>query len=94
MTFRSSIVEKTCTFPNETIHIMYECVVHLHGYWNKMASFMKPSILANINNGVKFHSCTYWLINDIQSHCLLRWVNNHHINNKDPILLSHVDIDL
>jgi hypothetical protein len=37
---------KTGTFPNEMIHIMPRCVVHLHGHYNKMVPFMKPFILA------------------------------------------------
>jgi hypothetical protein len=36
MTFRSSIVEKTGTFLDETIHITFKCIVHLHGHQNKM----------------------------------------------------------
>jgi hypothetical protein len=30
MTSQSSIVKKTGTFPNETIHITLKCAVHLH----------------------------------------------------------------
>jgi len=55
MTFRSSIVEKMNTFPNKIIHIMPRCVVHLHGHWNKIVPLMKPSVLVDLNNGVKFH---------------------------------------
>jgi len=50
MTSQSSIVEKTSTFPNETIHIPPRCVVHLHGHWNKTV----PFILVDFNNGIKF----------------------------------------
>jgi hypothetical protein len=32
--------------------------VHLHGHWNKVVPFMKPSIFADLSNNVKFHSCT------------------------------------
>jgi hypothetical protein len=87
-----SIVKNTSTFPNKMFHITFECVVHLHGHWSKVEPLIKSSILANFNNGVKFHSYTYWLINDIQSHRLLHWVSNHHINNKDLVLLGHVKI--
>ncbi len=50
MTFRSSIMEKMGTFPNEIIHIMLKCAMHLCGHRNKVVSFMK---LVNISNGVK-----------------------------------------
>jgi hypothetical protein len=53
---------------------------------------MKPSILTNLNNGVKFYNYTCWLINDIRSHHFLFWVNNHHIENKDLVLTNHVKI--
>ncbi len=53
MTFQLSIVEKMGTFPNEMIHIMLECAMHLHGHRNKVMPFMKPSILMNLSNGVK-----------------------------------------
>jgi len=54
---------------------------------------MMPSILANFSNGTKFRNCTYWLNNDIQSHCFPCWVSNHHIDNENLVLLGHVDID-
>jgi hypothetical protein len=92
MISQSSIVEKTGTLLNETIHIMPECAMHLHYHWNKVVPLMKLSIYTDPNNGVKFHSYTYWLTNDTRSHRLLRWVNNHHIYNKDLILLGHVKI--
>ncbi len=82
MTSWSSIVEKTCTLLDEMIHIMPEGVVHLQGHWNKMVPLMKPSILADINNGVKFHNYTYWLTNDTWSPYFLCQVSNHHIGNK------------
>jgi hypothetical protein len=44
---------------DETIHIMLECVVHLHGHRNKVVPFTKASILADLSNGVKFYNCTY-----------------------------------
>jgi hypothetical protein len=31
---------------------------------------MKPFIFVNFSNGTKFHSCTYWLIDDTWNHCL------------------------
>jgi hypothetical protein len=69
------------------------CDVQLHGHWNKMVPFMKPSILADLTNGFKFRSCTWWSSNDAQTHCLPHWVNNHHIKNENLILSSHVEID-
>jgi hypothetical protein len=51
-----------------------------------------PFILANLSNGVKFGSCTYWSTNDIWSHHFPRRVNNHHIGNEDLILSSLVQI--
>ncbi len=65
MTSQSSIVEKMGTLPDETIHIMLEGVVHLQGHGNKMVPLMKPFILEDLNNGIKFCNCTYWLNNDI-----------------------------
>jgi hypothetical protein len=56
--FIQPIMEKTNTLPNEMIHIMPEYAVHLHGHWNKMVHFMKPSILVNFSNGIKFYNCT------------------------------------
>ncbi len=56
MTSRLSIVEKMSTFLDETIHITFECVVHLHGHQNKMLSLMKPFIFVNLSNGAKLHS--------------------------------------
>ncbi len=58
------------TFPNETIHIMFGCIVHFHGHGNEMMPLMKPFILVDFNNGVKFHNYTYWSTNDIHSHHL------------------------
>ncbi len=92
MTFRLSTVEKTSTFPDKTIHIKLECAMHLHGHQNKVVPFMKPSILADFSNGVKFCNCICWSTNDIQNHRLLRQVNNHHIDNEDLVLSSHVEI--
>jgi hypothetical protein len=57
-----SIVEKMGTLLDETIHIMLECVVHLHDHRNKMVPLMKLSILTDISNDIKFCSCTCWLI--------------------------------
>jgi hypothetical protein len=56
MTSWLSIMEKTSTFLNETIHITPRCTVHLHGHWNKLVSLMKPSIFANLNDDIKFHN--------------------------------------
>ncbi len=70
MTPQSSIMEKMNTFPNETIHIMPGCTVHLHGHQNNMVPFLKPFIFANLSNGAKFRNCTCWSTNDIQNHRL------------------------
>jgi hypothetical protein len=40
-------------------------------------------ILTKLNNGVKFHNYTCWLIND---------VHNYHIDNKDLVLTNRVKI--
>jgi hypothetical protein len=93
MIFQLFIMEKMGTFPNETIHIMPRCVVHLHGHQNKMVPLMKPYIFVDLNNGVKFHSCTYWSTNDTRSHHLPHQVNNHHINNENMVLSNHVKIN-
>jgi hypothetical protein len=58
--FWSSIVKKTSTIPNEMIHIMLGCALHLHDHWNKVMPLLKPSIFANLNNGAKFRSYTCW----------------------------------
>ncbi len=94
MTSRSSIVEKTGTIPDEMIHITFKCTMQLHGHQNKVVPLMKSSILADLSYDVKFCSCTCWSTNDIGSHCLLRWVSNHHISNEDLVLSDHVEIDL
>jgi hypothetical protein len=94
MTSQSSIIEKTSTFVDETIHIMFECVVHLHGHWNKVVPFMKPFIFTDLSNDIKFRNYTYWSTNDTQSHRLPHWVSNHHIGNKNLVLLGHVEIGL
>ncbi len=93
MTSQLSIVEKTGTFLDETIDITLKCAMHLYGHWNKVMPLMKPFILANINNGAKFHTYTCSLTNDIQNHHPLHQVNNHHINNKNLVLSSHVKIN-
>jgi hypothetical protein len=92
MTSQSSIVEKTSTLPNETIHITPSCVFHSHGHWNKVVPLMKPSILVDFNNDAMFRSCTCWLTNDIQRHHFPHWVSNYYIGNKDLVLSNHVDI--
>lgn len=43
MTFQLSIMEKMGTLPNETIHIILECAMHLHDHQNKVMPLMKPS---------------------------------------------------
>jgi hypothetical protein len=42
------------TFPNEMIHVMLGCVMHLHGHCNKLVPLVKPSILANFSNALNF----------------------------------------
>jgi hypothetical protein len=54
MTSQSPIMKKTNTLPDEMIHIMFECTMHLHGHRTKMLPFMKPSIFLDISNSVKF----------------------------------------
>jgi hypothetical protein len=54
-----SIVKKTSTFLDEMIHIMPRCAMYLHGHQNKMAPFLKPFILEDLNDGAKFHNYTY-----------------------------------
>jgi len=58
MIFWSSMVEKMGTLLDETIHIMPGCVVHFHGHRNKIVPLMKPSILVDFSNGVKFDNYT------------------------------------
>jgi hypothetical protein len=93
MTSWSSIVDKMGMLPDKTIHIMPECIVHLHGHRNKVMPFMKPFIFANFSNGAKFRNCTCWSTNDIRSHYFPRWISNHHIGNEDLVLLGHVKIN-
>jgi len=52
---------------------------------------MKPFILADLNNGTKFHNCNCWSTNDTRSH-LSHWVSNHHIGNEDLVLSGHVKV--
>jgi hypothetical protein len=47
---------------------------------------MKPSIITDLSNDIKFRNYTSWSINDIRSHYLPCKVNNHHIDNKDLAL--------
>ncbi len=70
MTSQSTIVEKMNTLLDETINITPECVMHLHDHRNKVVPFMKPSILINLNNGVKFYNYIYWSTNDTRSYRL------------------------
>jgi len=92
MTFWSFSMEKMNKFPNEMIHITLRYAMHLHGHWNKMVPLLKPSIIADLRNGVKFHSCTYWWNNDTQNHYLSHRINNHHISNEDLFFSNHVEI--
>ncbi len=80
-------MKKISTFPNETIHIMSGVLC------TSMALRIKSYILTDLSNETKFHNCTYWSTNDIPSHHLPCQVNNHHINNKNLILTSHVKIN-
>ncbi len=59
MTSQLSIVEKTSTFLDETIHIMFGCAVHLHGHRNKMVPLLKLFIFADLSNDIKFRNYTY-----------------------------------
>jgi hypothetical protein len=86
-------MEEMGILPDEMIHITPGCVMHLHGHRNKVVPLMKPSILVDISNGIKFCNCTYWSTNDTQSHRFWHRINNHHINNEDLVLLGHVEID-
>jgi hypothetical protein len=72
----------------------FMCAMHLRGHWNKMVPFMKRFILVDLSNGLKFHSYTCWLTNDTHNHRLLCWVHNYHIDNKNLILTSHVEIHI
>jgi hypothetical protein len=86
-------MEKTSTFLDKMIHIMFGCVMHLHGHWNKVVPLMKPSIFGDISNGTKFCNYTCWSINDTQDHRLPHWVSNHHIGNENLVFSGHVKID-
>ncbi len=94
MTFQLFIVEKMGTLFDETIHITLGCAMHLHCHQNKVVPFMKPTILVDFSNGIKFHSYTCWLTDDIQNHYLLHWINNYHIGNKNLVFSGHVKISL
>jgi hypothetical protein len=37
---------------------MPECTMHLHGHQNKMVPVMKPFILVDLNDGIKFRNYT------------------------------------
>jgi hypothetical protein len=58
MIFQSSTLKKTSTLLNEMIHIMPRCAMHLHDHENKVMPFLKPFILADLNNDAKFHIYT------------------------------------
>ncbi len=92
MTSWSSIVKKMGTFPDEMIHIMPKCAMHLHGHQNKMVFFIMFSIFADLSNGIKFRNYTYYSINDIQNHHFSHWINNHQIGHKEVVLSSYVKI--
>ncbi len=58
MTSQSFTMEEMGIILDEMIHIMPKCTVHLQGQQNKMVPFMKPYILTDLNNGVKFRNYT------------------------------------
>jgi hypothetical protein len=86
MTSQSSIVEKIGTLPNETIHIMPRCTMHLHGHRNKVVPFMKPFIFVDLSKGAKICNYTCWLINNTLIHHFLCQITNHHISDEDLVL--------
>jgi hypothetical protein len=47
---------------------MFVCVMHLSDHRNKMVPFMKPFILANLNNDAKFHNYTCSSTDDTRNH--------------------------
>jgi hypothetical protein len=47
-------MENMNTLPNETIHITPRLALHLHDHRNKKMLVMKPFILMDLNNGIKF----------------------------------------
>ncbi len=51
-------MEKMSTLPYETIHIMPECVMPLHGHRNKVVPLMKPFILVDLSNVAQFRNYT------------------------------------
>ncbi len=59
MASRLSIMEKMNTLLDEMIHITHTCAMHVHGRRNKVVPLMKPFILVDFTNVVKFCSCTY-----------------------------------
>jgi hypothetical protein len=74
----------------EVVHKVW--VVHFQGHQNKMVLFMKPFILVNLSNGVKFNNYTCWSTKNIHNHGFSCQVNKHHIGNKYLVFTSHVDI--
>ncbi len=52
MTSQLLIMEKMSTLPNEMVHITPGCPMHLHGHWNKVMPFMKPSIIVDLNDAL------------------------------------------
>jgi len=94
MTSQLSIMEKTITLLDKTIHIMFECVMNLHDHQNKVVLFMKPFIFVNPSNGTNLCNCTYSSTNNIHNHHFSCQVNNHHIDKKDLVYTSHVNIGL
>jgi hypothetical protein len=93
MTSWLSILEKANTLLDETIHIMHEFTMHLHGHQNKMVPLIKPSILVDLSNGIKFRNYICWSTNDTQIHYFLCRINNHHNGNKYLVRTNHVEID-
>jgi len=52
-------MEKMNTVLDEMIHITHTCAMHVHGHRNKVVPLMKPFILVDFTNGVKFYNYTY-----------------------------------
>ncbi len=78
-------MEKTSTLFVEMIHIMPECVVHLYDHQNKVMPLIKPSIFVDLNNGVKFHSCTANQLMTLEATISLIGSITNHIDNEDLV---------
>jgi hypothetical protein len=75
------------------IQITPKCYMHLHGHWNKMVPLKKPSTFVDLNNGAKFYNYICWLTNGTCNYNLLCQISNHHIGNKNMVLMNHVKIN-